>query len=998
MLLRTTISQVGELSIPFFFLHGSFTRTCRLIGGLTSTLFILFSVLSLLPSTALLTRQTASSPTFSSSSLGPAQDAMFRSISITEEAQCPSLDSTSAALQVPKSKPDTVLFPVVPVQPYPLSTLSLRSRDIADMIPHVRASIHQPQIKCYAGVGKIIYDMLPCPLTPTGLLNPTPASTHAPPLSSTTTASSTPNSRYTTLHAPPPSPSLSDSYARAHPAEVDVTRLDVGLGPSLSVSVSSPSSPQVPGNMHTPGLSPNPQQPPRLVVVNPTPNLSPHPTPPASPLSSSIFDSASPTSTSASSSNDSGGTKGNWLTLPSHHCNRLHDRDRSNDSASVPSVVATDVTTTNINLLSLLQPPPLPPPPPYHQSIGELTSESFVQDPELSSNSNSNRRSISSFVSTTDSATSTITEATSVSIDEMPQMEEHRKLAKDDSRWLDNAAVVGSPADVLVEVDMQPVSKAGETLRLRLDSLSTIHSMSVRKGGDEDEDGESGGLTSDLDTEELDEEMGDGRREETSAHLTHANAASTAAATKKKIGMMKKLKTKTKTLKRNSLKSPTSTLSPPLSAALHQPTSSLTNPQQVLPVPPLARRASNGRSSSRSMSRSRRSSVGIGTNSSASRSRSHEDRGESSLGMTAATRTAIGERKKPLLPVSTKVKNRRFMLGLKGKGGSNGKAVGGGSAMVRRESSGGVEDDGGYEEKEGESERARERMMAMELIQMQRDQQSLIQQRQQQLEMKQREEETRTLAAQLALRDADVNGAEIHRQRQQHHHHEEQQRQEHEIQAGENGLLGVSLKRPVMFNIGFNSDEGSGVGSNSKSGSEISGIEQLIVPIVNGKGKERDDRDAGVLGQEVRQQEQQDASHPHHNEQLKTDKQPERRDAEQMAEYRSEKRGKGRERDHSNPNASSKPRSTSKANNHNIHRPPPKDSTHATLSSLSAKVKHTLSDPLLPGQHKRTIVLTSDSEFEDSADEDGSWSSEEMGSEDDEVGFFSFDVSLFSFF
>ena len=84
---------------------------------------------------------------------------------------------------------------------------------------------------------------------------------------------------------------------------------------------------------------------------------------------------------------------------------------------------------------------------------------------------------------------------------------------------------------------------------------------------------------------------------------------------------------------------------------------------------------------------------------------------------------------------------------------------------------------------------------------------------------------------------------------------------------------------------------------------------------------------------------------------------------------------KGKGRDHSHLNGKSKS----------------KHSTHETLNSvssaLSAKVKCTLADPLLPGQHKRTIVLTtSKSEYEHS-DDDGSWSSEEMGSEDEEVGF-----------
>ena len=91
----------------------------------------------------------------------------------------------------------------------------------------------------------------------------------------------------TTLHTAPPSPSLSDSYARAHPDEVkiqDMTRLNVAidLGPSL-LFWNHRSSPQMLGNR----LSPNLQVPPQLLVVDPTPILTPHPTPPTSPLSTS---------------------------------------------------------------------------------------------------------------------------------------------------------------------------------------------------------------------------------------------------------------------------------------------------------------------------------------------------------------------------------------------------------------------------------------------------------------------------------------------------------------------------------------------------------------------------------------------------------------------------------------------------------------------------------------------------------------------------------------
>ena len=55
-------------------------------------------------------------------------------------------------------------------------------------------------------------------------------------------------------------------------------------------------------------------------------------------------------------------------------------------------------------------------------------------------------------------------------------------------KWINDAPVVGSSVN---DVDVRPMSKAegiGPSMTLRLDSLSTIHSMSVRKGGDEDED------------------------------------------------------------------------------------------------------------------------------------------------------------------------------------------------------------------------------------------------------------------------------------------------------------------------------------------------------------------------------------------------------------------------------------------------------------------------------------------------------------------------------
>ena len=120
---------------------------------------------------------------------------------------------------------------------------------------------------------------------------------------------------------------------------------------------------------------------------------------------------------------------------------------------------------------------------------------------------------------------------------------------------------------------------------------------------------------------------------------------------------------------------------------------------------------------------------------------------------------------------------------------------------------------------------------------------------------------------------------------------------------------------------------------------------------------------------------------PHHHQQVKPGKQLKRQIIPEGDEGAEQKKGKGRE--HSNP----------KSNTNSKH------STHETLnmvsSALAAKVKHTLADPLLPGQHKRTIVLTTSESEDEHSDDDGSWSSEEMGSEDEEVSSFSFYATFF---
>ena len=876
---------------------------------------------------------------------------------------------------------DTVLSPVVPVHPLSSPSSRAKLRDFAD-VPTTVSSTQRlrgfpAQIQCHAGsntptpVGRIIYDMLPCSASnenelsrswfkvcpssvesiPTPVMDPS-NSLQLPTLAGLSnpielaSATSTTNSKYTSLNTAPPSPSLSDSYARTHPGELEVmevTRLDVAVGPLLSVSEASPSSPQMLGNAHMFGLS---QVPPRLVVVNPTPNLTPHPTPPASPLSASVFTSALSASDSISRNNNHrgfGGTKGNWLAPPNHYPNRIQGPQTHTDRSRSDSVPTTAVTATDVNFVSSssfsLQPTP------HHQSVDEdqllTSSQSFVQDLEISASSNSNRHSISSTTtiasvtdSTTSAAISTATAATSIFLDEASEVEEPRKMVNDGDMWINDVPVVGSPVD---DFDVQPKSKAegsGLSKTLRLNSLSTIHSMSVRKCGDEDED-------SDDDLEELDG----------GTQLMNTTTTSAAAVTEKKTGIRKKVKTKAKPLKRNSLKSPTSTLSPPLPAALHQSTSSsLTKQRIVMSAPPMDRPTSNRSSSSRSMGRSGRSSfdVGVGANRSVSRSRSREIQG--------LTRAANGEGRKTVIPISAKLKTRsKFMLGSKNKISSNGKIVGGGSTMIRRASSGGNSGGGslGRTEENGdnERERGRARMIAMEIIQMQRRQQLLIQQQQQQLEMKQRADEQRSLVAQLARQDADVHEAETRKRREQG------------MEGGKNGLLDVSSKRP---NIEPNSDDGSGVGSNSVNGSGVSGAERLI-PL-------QQEGDFRI----IQQQDVVPHHHPapHHHSATLHHPAPHQIIQGVMAEHQLQKEGKGKGREHFKPH----PNTNTK---HSAH-----ETLNMVSSTLTAKVKHTLADPLLPGQHKRTIVLTtSESEFEHS-DDDGSWSSEEMGSEDEEVSFF----------
>ena len=125
------------------------------------------------------------------------------------------------------------------------------------------------------------------------------------------------------------------------------------------------------------------------------------------------------------------------------------------------------------------------------------------------------------------------------------------------------------------------------------------------------------------------------------------------------------------------------------------------------------------------------------------------------------------------------------------------------------------------------------------------------------------------------------------------------------------------------------------------------------------------------------------------------------------SQLQKQEKGRSRGREYSNRNPKTKNKSSAsrlqkqqegKRREHSNFKPKTKtkNPTHKTLnlvsSALAAKVRHTLVDPLLPGQHERTTVLTmSESEYEHS-DDDGSWSSEEMRSEDEEVSFLLYDT------
>ena len=257
---------------------------------------------------------------------------------------------------------------------------------------------------------------------------------------------------------------------------MEVTRLDVALGPSLSVSEASPSSSQMLGNMH---ISPNLQVPPRLVVVNPTPNLTPHPTPPAFPLSASGFTSASSSALDSTFRNNNqhgfGDTKGNLLTLPPDcYPNQIRD--------------PTAVTPTEVNLVSSLSfsLAQLSQPLTHLQSVDEdqlLTSQSFVQDLEISANFNSNSHSISStttIASVMDciasAAISTAIAASSVFLDEASEVEEPRKTVNDSDVSINDAPVAGSPVKNKTGIKEEGQDE-NETVEKKFSEISDIYAF-----------------------------------------------------------------------------------------------------------------------------------------------------------------------------------------------------------------------------------------------------------------------------------------------------------------------------------------------------------------------------------------------------------------------------------------------------------------------------------------------------------------------------------------
>ncbi|KDR68538.1 hypothetical protein GALMADRAFT_1034755 [Galerina marginata CBS 339.88] len=755
---------------------------------------------------------------------------------------------------------------------------------------------------------------------------------------SRTMALSPPTAR--ALYTGPPSPSLSDSYARAHPGEVEAK--EVGLMPSLSSNTNNQmiglshqslleSSTQLPhqtppaasSTITIPLMQTPPQQhePPTLVVVNPTPNPTPHPTPPATPL---LHGTIGP----------GGLIRSQWLTLPegaagggarqhqllqaaqhqmqqmqaSHHqvtALRLPppvgvgvglgvgaavqvnasahpgagdifgpdhvDRSRSVTrgfsevsygaaAASSTSTGSRGVVSSDLNYahpVGLTAPDQQRPPVRDESRQGSLSLECDPKDDvpylrqeqapyqhqqprdkvnrhSISSTTSSNHSHLSDRSSASGRAESTTTNTTVSSSEAENQHQERNSLQG------------CSAAERAAMFDAQQA-----LVQKQHGSLSTIQSMSTL--ADRRKETGAGDVVHSRSTSAEDEEEEEGGSDEVGI-CVDGEAAEEDDAPLSPLpppGGLAMSPRQEKRRKRNSAPPALLGLSPAAStgSGSGQPSAFTSSPKsasttsavgkrKVTPGAPMMRRANSVRSSSRS-----RSAGGSSVGKSRSRSREPGVVGLGGLGMTSAAAAPVAAvtARKPTTVGAGRGRAKVVLgrAGFKAKGG-----------VIRRNSSG-----------LGTAATAQAEALEQELQREQvenehRDQlraEALEKERQRNLH--QAEDRRRVEEQALALVREKAAREERMRVEEEERREEERQRHREQIEALAGGVEAGGSKRPVRFNIGSNSDEGSGLGSKSVgSGSDVSGglqgdgrggsrVDELRVPLsskAKGKEKQRD--------------------------------------------------------------------------------------------------------------------------------------------------------------
>ena len=860
-----------------------------------------------------------------------------------------------------------------------------------------------------------------------------------------------------TTYVGPPSPSLSESYARAHPAEVVVQ--EVGLPPLLD-SLAQPSSDSQRPAYQPSSAQPHPPQetaslhpqPPTLVVVNPTPNPTPHPTPPATPLLSGIVSTTGPLRSqwltppgmiapAARSSQRQSQIQPPVMMLPPSTAVLFNAFVSANNSAVASSSSSTQaleraivseaaVTQSNQNFAEsdMGQAGFIFVAVPAGGSGGELHPGAAVKEdddrvgqqqpgsrtqlsphhhhPQRPARDHIDRRSISSNTSDLSHTTSNTT-------------------ASDRSSASGTTMTTTTAVSDAEHGDYPPVRvPLGGNLALlglapkRLDSLSTINSIPTTLADQRKECDGSEGDDIGMATVSDDEDSGDDDieevDEESSAMATALPSTATLATSGKKASPMR---------------APTSNLvASPRSAS-----STGNGKRPSLPgrtassVSVTKRKRVSVGAPSRRPSRSR-STGGSSIGHSRSRSREPPSAGIGHAGF------ALAQAAVPLPPAPV-VSRKAPAIG-NGRGrakfsvGRATKARG----VVRRNSGGpGLGNEIDIMEKELERERKEQADM-----QRMRDQ-ALEVERQRHLEHEERVRRTEEeIVANRERLEQDRLASERERRREVEQAEIERQRQLERL-AAPNPVEGSS-RRPARFNIGSNSDEGSGLGSKSAgSGSDMSGGNNMrgVAGLYSGTGKGKEKERAGqevlaaekqrmqnIYEQPQRQQPQleqhvqhhpsnQQPAYPHQqsqqlqpSRQLNKDIQHQLQMMQQTQLYRDHHfsskppsrqvstkqlepfRGlekvvnpmSGKEREAGPALAPVSSKQPTNNNSSATVAPPPAN----VDTDLAAKVRESLADPLLPTRGLK-VVLATESEFETDSDDDGSWSSEDLSGDEAQV-------------